>query len=49
MSDDQVLFVADTLLASAFYYGLCGGILGSALIPVGRAAFRAVRRLFEWR
>ncbi len=49
MTNDQVLYVADTLLATAFYYGFAGGLVGWALVPVARYAIRAGRRMFEWR
>lgn len=49
MTNDQLLYVTETLLATAFYYGFAGGLVGWALVPVARYAIRAGRSFFQWR
>ena len=49
MTDENVLLVADVLLASAFYYGMAGGACGLVLIKALAFAARRVRPLFQWR
>lgn len=49
MSQSDLLYVSQTLLASAFYYGVCGGISGYVLSSIASAAFRVVRRSIRGR
>lgn len=49
MTEAELLFVSQTLLSSAFYFGVFGGLVGAALVPAGAALYRAARRLFQWR
>ncbi|CAN7615353.1 hypothetical protein [Acidovorax delafieldii] len=49
MTDDQVLFVQQSLVASSFYFGVAGGLVGAAIPSVCRFCYRAARGLFQWR
>lgn len=49
MTHDQVLFVQQSLVASAFYYGVVGGLVGAVIPSVFRFFYRAARGLFQWR
>ena len=50
MTEDQVLFISQTLLASAFYYGIAGGLVGSAIVPVVRFVWRKLySAATQWR
>lgn len=49
MTEDQTLYIAQTLLASAFFYGLAGGLVGAALFAFIPRAVRAAVALFRAR
>lgn len=49
MTESELLFVSQTLLASAFYYGIAGGLVGWSFVPVVRFLFRRARAAFQWR
>jgi len=49
MSNDQVMYISETLLASAFYYGVAGGVTGYLFSKVLAFAFSRVKRAFAWR
>lgn len=49
MSQSDLQYVSQTLLASAFYYGLMGGVSGYVLAWVTAQSFGMIRRLFKGR
>lgn len=49
MTEEQTLYIAQTVLASAFYYGLAGGLVGACLVALLPRAFRRVVSFFRWR
>jgi len=49
MSQHELIYVTQSLLASAFYYGVAGGLVGWAIVPVVKFVFRRARSLFVWR
>lgn len=48
MSQDEIVYISQSLAAAAFYWGVLGGIVGLVLARgvglLGRAIYRAVRR-----
>lgn len=49
MTQSEMLYVSETVLASAFYFGVMGGVVGASLLLLAGVAFRAALRLFKGR
>lgn len=49
MPTPETVFIAETLAATAFFYGFAGGFIAIGACTLARPIFRRVRGLFEWR
>jgi len=49
MQSPDTVYIAQTLAATAFYYGVAGGAAGYIFVLSVRVLFRKIRGLFQWR
>jgi len=49
MDDPNVVFIAETLAATSFFYGFAGGLIAIGVCALVRPLLRRVRGFFEWR
>lgn len=49
MPTPETVFIAETLAATAFYYGLAGGVAGYVFVLSVRVLIGKIRGLFVWR
>lgn len=49
MSQADLTYISDTLLASAFYFGVMGGIVGAGLFLFIGVVYRVALRFFKGR
>lgn len=49
MQSPDTVYIAQTLAATAFYYGFAGGAAGYIFVISVRVLYRKIRGFFQWR
>lgn len=49
MQSPDTVYIAQTLAATAFYYGVAGGAAGYIFVLAVRVLYRKMRGFFQWR
>ena len=49
MTESDLRYVSDAVLAYAFYFGVMGGVVGAGWLMLAGVVYRAARRYFQGR